>query len=363
MIGIAAIHPEEVSGTHMVLARDLTGVTPASDLSLRIKYPDGHSRTYRGMRIPNSVVVPPGSAVHLIYKGVVVKSGDYSIKVFSRSITDLPASEADEIIKVDASASSSQNTGKMSATAAVWVKRYYPGLSVMLFMGFKYESEKYHEESVSEKVVVVHCNASTTSFAQTSSPQTQSGMGEATQEGSTVTSKRALSLDPLSREIYAGDSASFNICTELSSPIFRVEHLPTGYRYVITPGEECYELRVMTHPSTYGEFEITVVARSGDIEEEGRISLMVRKKAASCTTPSAPQPATPAVNTPTAQEHTQSPTSVASPQPTARFDTGEPTTTIVTVVKKGESTDLLAAAAVVGVLVILAALLLLRRSR
>ncbi len=46
---------------------------------------------------------------------------------------------------------------------------------------------------------------------------------------------------------------------------------------MITSDEECYRLKIFTHPLSYGKFDMSVVVSSGGVEERAPISLKVRK--------------------------------------------------------------------------------------
>ncbi len=212
-------------------------------------------------------------------------------------------------------------------------------------------------------VLPTSTTSSTARGATTSETTTSQGFTSSSPE------VRGLLLSPASQEVNAGDIAVFDLCTNLSSPSFRIFNLPTGYRYIITPTTQgCYKLKIFTHPLSYGRFDMAIIAGSNEQEERQEFSLTVRKAVTS----------SPRSNSISSSPTLTSgaPTSSLPPSPatqeqgrptnsTGRLSTtGRPqTTTIVTVVKKGEplTTTLLVTGSFVALLLLLIILLLRKK--
>jgi len=208
-----------------------------------------------------------------------------------------------------------------------------------------------------------------TLISTTSQTTTQAGGTgvETTSQGlATPSGTGNLMIRPPSREVNAGDTAFFDLCTNLSSPIFTIEGLPMGYRYVITRGEECHLLRIFTHPRSYGRFSMEIVARSGDSEERGRLLLIVREVTTSSgTTSELSQTSTSAENLSTGSPSTSQElpaTSSGSEPSTASQPQLTTVTTVVTVTGRESPLPTLLALGGLGALIaMLIAMLLLRR--
>ncbi len=276
---------------------------------LTVRYPDGRTRLYEGDEIPSRVTVPPGSTVRLEFSLRSGESGTHAPKACAESLTDLPE-EGERIIGVAATASGSVNTGEFHSYAEVDIYRYWPNLRARLEVSYKYTGQS-HGTTLGKTVLVslVETASSTTSplvtmtFIGAGSPSSTSNRATTTREstntggsgggtssaaGGQAGGKGVLTINPSSMRVDAGEIAVFDLCTSLSSPAFRVEDLPVGYRYVITPSGDCYKLKVFTHPLSYGRFEMTVVARSGSAEERGSLSLLVKKAETPSPTVSSP---------------------------------------------------------------------------
>ncbi len=390
LITVSAIRPSASTSSGFTLEKELPVSASGPSFKLEVHYSDGTS-TYEGDRIPGSITVPVGTRVRLSVNVIVNKPGTYRIGSSAVSLTDLPSND---YISCSSGSSSSKIDGHLDSSATVVINKYYNGLAARLTV--EYRAITGQEGTTISKTVIVRVStpiitgtpifpntitsstqseAETTSSTSTTSPSTSSSASPTatsrnTQSGaSTVhwhtgtTETRELSIRPSELEVNAGETAVFSLCSNLEYPKFRIEGLPTGYRYVITSDEECYRLKIFTHPLSYGKFDMSVVVSSGGVEERAPISLKVRKiKTTSAGTMTSPISTTglsqssPKVLSETGTSETSVPSgaeSRAAASPSTGSIPMESTQTLVTV------KEVLAAIAAVLGLVLL--LLLLRR--
>ena len=206
-------------------------------------------------------------------------------------------------------------------------------------------------------------SATTSETTSVGQPQASPSVTSPTQtQETTATTGSTLTVTPKILEVTAGDTAWFNITTSLSSPIIRVENLPTGYRYVITKGEGVYFLRIFTHPYSYGRFDISVIAESGGVELSESVRLIVKERRitqtmSNQTTQETSQIETQSSSIPTATETTQEEKQeTRSPQ-----STQVTTVTQVVVVKREEGGNFAVILIALIAALLIAALLLKRR--
>ncbi len=159
--------------------------------------------------------------------------------------------------------------------------------------------------------------------------------------------------------------AHYDFCTPLSNPSFRIEGLPTGYRYVISKEGSCYRLKIFTHPLSYGRFDMTLVVRSGGSEERADFSVLVRKATTSAASAPSPAPSsTPTSSIETTQENPQrSEWTGQLPTSSTTALTLTPAVTTVTVVEESSPEYMIALGGLAGMLAILTILLLAVRRR
>ncbi len=329
------------SESHMKIEREIIVAPLSPRVVLELRYPNGGSMLYEGDRIPSSLTVDVGTRVGLRLFARVKEPGIYTVRAEASTLVDVPSGYH---VGLWASAQTSNMTGNADAGAGFMSNEYFPGLAVRLEVYYQAFLDDGSSDSL-YKIVTVTVRAppsSTQSQSQTGSgtvtPVTFVPPGSSTTTSSTyspgtvkwitsTTEVRELSVDPSKREVDAGDIATFDLCTSLDSPKFRVEDLPVGYRYIVSKGGECYKLKIFTHPLSYGTFEMGVVAYQGNVEERSTVTLTVRKVE---TTTSASE---------TTETTTGSPTQQSSVKPTleTRQTSQAPqsiqTTSIVTVVK------------------------------
>lgn len=199
--------------------------------------------------------------------------------------------------------------------------------------------------------------------SQTSSPQTSSTFGGGTVHWITSTTEvRELSVDPPSQVVRAGETAVFEISTSLDSPKFRLEGLPTGFRYAISRGEGAYYLKVMTHPLSYGTFQMELEVTSGNAIERASISLTVKKAETSSATTHPQSEGTTSTSTHSVEPTpTEEMTGTSLTGRTTHIETTQPTVTVTTVVVKGGDSVLPVALGTMAAFLTLLVILLVKR--
>ncbi len=393
---VLAYKPFACDSSSVTIERDLPMREEGPTFQLVVRYPNGDYRRYVGDEIPHRVSVPKDSTVRLEVVAYRGKSGRYTVRACARTLTELPGQGI-----VDVHAHTVARSGEMEGYASVEMLFYWRNLDVKLEVSFSYIGQSQGWTLGKTVIVSLEAASSTTSsstllvtmtnLSTGSSPSATAGgiVSRTTSSSSTYPStttiieagssptgttsgasgsssgqpaggEGVLTINPSSMRVDAGDIAVFDLCTSLSSPTFRVEGLPTGYRYVITPSGDCYKLKVFTHPLSYGRFEMTVVARSGGAEERGSLSILVRRAETSSPATSYTSTEQPPAPSPTL-EGTVSEEVI---QTTSTRATEAPPVTVVTVIKKEKPPiELLAGSGVALLLVVLLALLLVRKRR
>ncbi len=390
MIGARADHPEVSRRITLTLDEDRGDIRPVEFTFLFvIRYPDGTETDAVGNDIPHSVTVPSNSLVFLNVHARVNEKGTYTAESRVYTITDLPANQAsDERSNLNAGAGAKQGTGEIWATAHI--RECHPSLKYRLYV--TYSKRQANLGEAGGETVTVTCSGPTTTstfttlihplptipptlppwFSPTSTAKsttsppihgsgTTTGMDTETRQSEIQgsTTSRGLSLNPSFEEVDAGDVAHFDLCIDLDNPSFRLEGLPTGYRYVVSRAGNCYKLKVFTHPLSYGRFDMALVVRSGDIEERADFSVLVRRSTSSSTGAMGTGSTIPSTSIPGGNAETSSkPSSSPSPPQSSQAQT---VVTVTSVVEEPSEDFLLPLGGLAGVLALLAVLLIKRR--
>ncbi len=163
-----------------------------------------------------------------------------------------------------------------------------------------------------------------------------------------------IGVNPEEVEVTAGEVARYSISVPFTGAKFKLEGLPSGFRYLLVPSgsEGVYTLRIFTPLSAYGEFHMKI-----SVEGQGKagvhdLKLIVRKRATTSVHEGGPVTTSEEASSTTMQEIP--PTGTSSPS-------GVVTTVVTTVVARPlPYLSLLPVAAVL--LVIIAVLAIRRRS-
>ncbi len=217
-----------------------------------MRYPNGGSTIYEMDRIPSTLTVDVGTNVELRIFGRVKELGTYTVSGESRSNGNEPRSE----VRVSAGSFADNETGSLSASAGLSIREYIEGVTFTLSVSYRASLGDGSSESV-QKTVTVRLRgqrSSTTSSNQSQTgtitvftfiPPSSSTTSASASETSTTytpstvkwvtstTEVRDPYVSPSKRSVDAGDVASFKVCPSIDSPKFRLEDLPTGYRYLV----------------------------------------------------------------------------------------------------------------------------------
>ncbi len=283
----------EVGGradAEMRLERDLAVQVSPPIIVARVRYPDGSSVLYGApslSSIPSEVSVPIGSTVSLEISGRVNQRGTYST---SAIVGVNPPYRG--YLSTYAAAECNENSGGFRAMASVTIHRYKEGMRIRLTVEFySWKSGAARSETVSRSLNVemlpgpqqVH-PAVSSSESETPKKGSETHQGETVHWLTKTTEARELEVEPRSMTVIAGEVAIFSINTSLKSPKFRIDGLPTGFRYTVTKEGGLYHLNIMTHPLSYGTFKMEVTVMSGNEVERASISLTVRKALSTTST-------------------------------------------------------------------------------
>ena len=371
---ISAVQVRTHSTYEMEIREGLTVSEIPPRCVITVYYPDGSYRLYYDpFNMPSSLTVPVGSRVKAQVFGRTDIPGSYRLD--ARGLTsDLPSSD---YVTLTSYAHGNPSTGDYEARAEVTVNRYTEGMWIILETNMEHVSDSGRSsmscgltvrvqppEIITATLVLTETTSQSTSTSRTRTTTWTPASTTQTQE-TTATTGSTLTVTPKILEVTAGDTAWFNITTSLSSPIIRVENLPTGYRYVITKGEGVYFLRIFTHPYSYGRFDISVIAESGGVELSESVRLIVKERRITQTTQETQKTEieTQGEAITSTSVETSAPEVELTISPTIR-ETAPPVVTTITVVKEEHPliTDI-ALGGLAGILVLLLILLLVRRRR
>ncbi len=164
-----------------------------------------------------------------------------------------------------------------------------------------------------------------------------------------------IGVDPEEVEVNAGEVARYSISVPFSGGKFRLEGLPSGFRYLLTPSgsEGQYTLKVFTPFSAYGVFRMRIRVEGQGRVGEHDLKLIVRKGTSTSTQAS---------ESPTTSEERVSSTATPEAPATATSSSKEAVTTVITTVVSRSPYYLALLPVAAALLAIIAVLVLRRRS-